>query len=105
MAQNEPIEVVHIGKNLKGDHSLYIQIHDRDHKTLWNSGTGCCVISLDKYHKIPDKFKTELFENPIKKGTANGSEINNQEECDITFRIGLVKFPFPFLVSNALTQK
>ena len=104
LVHNEPKEVVHIGKNLKHC-SLYIQISDRDHKTLWNSGAGHCVISLDQYHKISEKFKAKPFESPIKIRDANGSEINNQGECDITFRIGQVKFTFPFLVSNALTQK
>ena len=40
LALNEPIEVVHIGKNLKKDCILYIQIGDRDHKTLWDLGAG-----------------------------------------------------------------
>ena len=66
---------------------------------------GHCVISLDKYHKIPDKLKTELFESPNKIRAANGSEIDNQGECLISFRIGQVQFTFPFLVSNTFTQK
>ena len=105
LAHNEPIDVVHIGKNLKEDCSLHIQIGDRDHKTLWDLGAGHHVISLDQYHKIPDKFKTDLFESPIKIRAANMSEIDNQGGCDITFRIGQVTFTFPFLVSEALTQK
>ena len=71
-----------------------MQIGDRDHKTLCNSGAGCCILSW-----------TVLFESPNKIRAINGSEIDNQDECDITFGIGWVEFTFPFLVSNALTQR
>ena len=65
---------------------------------------GKCVISLDAYLNIPNKHKTELFPSPIKIRAANGSDIDNQGECDITFRIGQEKFTLPFLVSKTLTQ-
>ena len=85
---NSETEIVSIGKNTKEDCSLYIHIGDRQHKRLWDSGVGKCVLSLDAYLNIPNKHKTELFPSPIKIRAANGSDIDNQGECDITFRIG-----------------
>ena len=83
---------------------MYIHIGDRQHKSLWDSGAGECVISLDAYLNIPNKHKTELFPSPITIRAGNGSDIDNQGECDITFRSGQEKFTFPFLVSKSLTQ-
>ena len=84
---------------------MYINIDDGQHKkSLWDSGAGKCVISLDSYLIIPNKYKTELFPSPIKIGAANGSNIDNQGECNITFRSGEEKFTFPFLVSQSVTQ-
>ena len=84
--------------------SIIIKIGDRDYRTLWDSGAGKCVISLEKYKKIPSKFKTELFKSHIKIKAANGSSFENSGECDITFKIGNEEFTFPFLVSSTLTQ-
>ena len=53
---------------------------------------------------IPDKYKTDLFSSNIKIKAANGTIINNNGECDITFRIGTEKFTFPFLCSDQLSQ-
>ena len=53
-----------------------------------DSEAGKCVISLEKYNKIPSKFKTELFKSHIKIKAANGYSIENSGECDITFKIG-----------------
>ena len=100
---NSETKIVNIGKNTKEDCSLYIHIGDRQHKSLWDPGAGKCVISLDTYLNIPNKHKTELFPSPIKIRAANGFDIDNQGECDITFRIGQEKFTFPFLVSKSLT--
>ena len=49
-------------------------------------------MSLDQYLKIPDKFKTEIYESLIKIRAVNGSEINNQVECDVTLRTGHKKY-------------
>ena len=53
---------------------------------------------------IPDKYKTDLFSSNIKIKAANGTIINNNGECDITFRMGIEKFTFPFLCSDQLSQ-
>ena len=63
-------EIVKIGT--KDDCSFIIKIGDRDYRTLLDSGAGKCVISLEKYKKIPSKFKTELFKSHIKIKAANG---------------------------------
>ena len=101
--QTTETEIVKIGT--KDDCSIIIKIGDRDYRTLWESGAGKCVISLEKYKKIPSKFKTELFKSHIKIKAANGSSIENSGECDITFKIGNEEFAFPFLVSSTLTQE
>ena len=74
-------------------------------KDLWDSHGRKCVISLDKYNKIPDIFKTDLFESNITIKAANGSSIENSGKYDITFRIGTEKFTFPFLASNTLRKE
>ena len=71
---------------------------------MWDSGACKCVISLESYKTIPDKYKTELFPSNIKIKAANGSIIHNNGECDITFRMGSEKFTFPFLCSDQLSQ-
>ena len=101
--ENESTEIVKIGT--KGDCKIIIKIGNRDYKVLWDSDAGKCVISLDKYNKMPDKFKTDLFDSDIKIKAANGSSIENSSECDMTFRIGNENFTFPLLVSNTLTQE
>ena len=96
-------EIVKIGT--KDDCSIIIKIGDRDYRTLWDSGAGKCVTPLEKYKKIPGKFKTELFESHIKTKAANCSSFANSGECDITFKTGNEEFTFPFLVSSTLTQE
>ena len=59
---------------------------------------------MNKYKTIPEKLKTQLFPSKILIKAANGSMIENKGECDITFKIGPVRFTFTFLVSNELTQ-
>ena len=53
---------------------------------------------------IPEKLKTSLVPSRILIKAANGSLIENKDECDITFKIGPAKFTLTFLVSNELTQ-
>ena len=101
-SRTETTEIVNIGT--KDDCSIMIKIGERSHKALWDSVAGKCVISLDKYKTIPEKLKTQLFPSKILIKAANGSRIENNGECDITFKIRPKKFTFSFLVSNALTQ-
>ena len=63
-------EIVKIGT--KDDFSILIKIGDRNYKTLWDSGAGCSVISIDNYKKIPVISKTEIFESDIKIKAASG---------------------------------
>ena len=93
---------MHVGT--KHDCSILIKIGNRNHKALWDSGAGKCVISYDKYKTIPEKLKTQLSSSKIMIKAANGSTIENKGECDITFKIGPARFTFTFLVSNELTQ-
>ena len=95
-------EIVHIGT--KDDCSILVKIGERNHKTLWDSGAGKCVISYEKYKTIPEKLKTSLVPSIILIKAAIGSMIENKGECDITFKIGPAIFTFTFLVSNELTQ-
>ena len=74
-------------------------------QNIWDSGAEKCVTSLEKYKKIPGKFKTELFKSHIKIKAANGSSIEKSGKCDITFKIGNEEFTVPFLVSSTLTQE
>ena len=97
-------EIVHLGKSFQNECSLLIQTGKKSHKTLWDSGACKCVISLESYKTIPDKYKTELFPSNIKIKAANGSIIDNNGECDITFRMGSEKFTFPFLCSDQLPK-
>ena len=100
--KEEEIEIVQISDNTEC--SIAIKIGYKSYKTLWDTGAGKCVISKDKYSSIPDKLKTELKPSNIIIKAAEGSIINNDGECEITFKIGPATFTFPFLVSNALTQ-
>ena len=100
--KEEEIEIVQISDNTEC--SIAIKIGYKHYKTLWDTGAGKCVISKDKYSSIPDKLKTELKPSNIIIKAAEGSIINNDGECEITFKIGPATFTFPFLVSNALTQ-
>ena len=97
-------EIVHLGKSSKDDCSLFIQTGKKIHKALWDSGACKCVLSLESYQMIPDKYKTDLFSSNIKIKAANGTIIKNNGECDITFRMGTEKFTFPFLCSDQLSQ-
>ena len=62
-------------------------------------------MSFDCYNAVPAKFKTDLFISPIKIKAANSTLIENKGECDITFKIGSIKFTFPFLCSDQLSQQ
>ena len=79
----ETTEIVHVGT--KDDCSILIKIGERNHKALWDSGAGKCVISYDKYQTISEKLKTQLSPSKIMIKAANGSTIENKGECDITF--------------------
>ena len=98
-------EIVHLGQRSKDECSLFIQTGKRTHKALWDSGACKCVLSLESYNMIPDKYKTDLFPSSIKIKAANGTIIDNSGECDITFRMGTQKFTFPFLCSSQLSQQ
>lgn len=98
-------EIVHLGKRSQDECSLFIQTGHRGHKALWDSGAGKCVLSFDCYNSIPHKYKTDLFPSQIKIRAANGTLIDNKGECDVTFKIGEVKFTFPFLCSAQLSQQ
>ena len=104
---NTPIEtdLVHLGRRPQDECSLFIQTGKRSHKALWDSGAGQCVLSFDCYNAIPAKYKTDLFTSPIKIKAANGTLIENKGECNITFKIGSIKFTFPFLCSAQLSQQ
>ena len=65
-------------------------------------GRTMCI-SSDCYNAIPAKYKTDLFTGPIKIKAANGTLIENKGEYDITFKIGSIKFTFPFLCSAQLS--
>ena len=97
-------EIVYLGRSSKDDCSLFIQTGKKTHKALWDSGACKCVLSLESYQMIPDKYKTDLFSSNIKIKAANGTNIKNNGECDITFRMGTEKFTFPFLCSDQLSQ-
>ena len=70
-------EIVHLGKSSKDDCSLFIQTGKKTHKALWDSGACKCVLSLESYKMIPDKYKTDLFSSNIKIKAANGTIIKN----------------------------
>ena len=97
-------EIVHLGMTSKDDYSLFIQTGKKTHKASWDSGACKCVLSLESYKMIPDKYKTDLFSSNIKIKAANGTIIKNNGECDITFRMRTEKFTFPFLCSDQLSQ-
>ena len=97
-------EIVHLRRSSKDDSSLFIQTGKKTHKALWDSGACKCVLSLESYQMIPDKYKTDLFSSNINIKAANGTIIKNNGECDITFRMGTEKFTFPFLSSDQLSQ-
>ena len=98
-------EIVHLGKSSQNECSLFIQTGKKAHKALWDSGACKCVLSLESYKMIPEKYKTELFTSSIKIKAANGTIIKNNGECDITFKMGTEKFTFPFLCSDQLSQQ
>ena len=96
------LKLFHLGKSFQNECSLLIQTGKKAHKTLWDSGACKCVISLESYKTIPDKYKTEFFPSNIKIKAANGSIIHNNGECDITFRMGSEKLTFPFSVLRSI---
>ena len=98
-------DLVHLGRRPQDECSLFIQTGKRSHKALWDSGAGQCVLSFNCYNAIPTKYKSDLFTSPIKIKAANGTLIENKGECDITFKIGSIKFTFPFLCSAQLSQQ
>ena len=98
-------DLVHLGRRPQDEYSLFIQTGKRSHKALWDSGAGQYVLSFDCYNAIPTKYKTDLFTSPIKIKAANGILIENKGECGITFKIGPIKFTFPFLCSAQLSQQ
>ena len=59
-------EIVHLGKSSQNECSLFIQTGKKAHKALWDSGACKCVLSLESYKMIPEKYKTELFASSIK---------------------------------------
>ena len=82
-----------------------VLIGNRQHKALWDSGAGKCVISFNYYQSIPTKYKTELYLSSIKIKDANGTFITIMGECDLIFVIGDERFTFPFLCSDQLSQQ
>ena len=80
-------------------------IGNRSYKILWDSAAAKCVLSLDCYHSISPKFKTELHESSIKIGAANGSFIKNKGEYNLTFKTNNEQFAFRFLCSEQLSQQ
>ena len=77
----------------------------RSQKVLWDSDAGRCVTSYDCYNSLHPKYKTELFPSNVRIRAANGMFIANKEECDITLKINIVRFTFPFLCSDQLSQQ
>ena len=62
--QTTETDTVKIGT--KDGCSIIIKIGDTVYRTLWYSGAEKYAISLEKYKKIPSKFKTELFKSQSK---------------------------------------
>ena len=98
-------DLIHLGRRPQDECSLFIQTGKRSHRALWDSGPGQCVLCFDCYNTIPAKYKTDLFTSPIKIKAASGTLIENKGECDITFKIGLIKFTLPFLCSAQFSQQ
>ena len=69
----EEAEIVHINKKSADECAGMVKIGNRNHKALWDTGAGRCVMSYDCYQNIPTKFKTELFCNKIKIKASNGT--------------------------------
>ena len=74
-------EIVHSGKSSKDDCSLFIQTGKKTHRALLDSGACKCVLFLESYQMIPDKYKTDLFSSNIKIKAANGTMTKNNGEC------------------------
>ena len=62
----------------------------------WGQDNGYCLLIV---------IMLSLFTSPIKIRAANGTLIENKGECDISFKIGPIKFTFPFLCSAQLSQQ
>ena len=79
------MNVVYLLKLAKGNLKPYgIQVQDNE---------SCLLIVT-----MPSQQRntSDLFPSLIRIRAANGTEIENKGECDITFRIGQTKFTFPF---------
>ena len=102
---NDETEIVHLHRKSADECALMVLLGNRQHKALWDSGAGKCVMSFDCYQSIPTKYKTELYPSRIKIKAANGTFITNKGECDLTFVIGDERLTFPFLCSDQLSQQ
>ena len=98
-------EIVHIGRKSQNECAILTVIGDRNQKVLWDSVAGRCIISYDCCNSLHPKYKTELFPSSVKIRAANGTFIPNKGECDVTFKINMETFRFPFLSSDQLSQQ
>ena len=98
-------EIVHIGRRSQNKCAIITVIGERSQKALWDSGAGRCVISYDCYNSLHPRYKTEMFPCSAKIRTSNGTLIPNKGECDVTFRINMERFTFPFLCLDQLSQQ
>ena len=102
---DDETEIVHIGRKSPNECAVITTVGNRSQKALWDSGAGRCVLSYDCYNSISPKYKTELFLSKIRSKATNGTFITNKGECDVTLGISNVKFTFPFLCSDQLSQQ
>ena len=56
----EETEIFHLGKSFQNDCSLFIQTGKKSHETLWNSGACKCIILLESYQTVPNKYKNRI---------------------------------------------
>ena len=80
-------------------------IGERSLKALWDSSAGRCILFYECYKSLHPKYKTELFPSSIRIRAANGMFIPNKRECDVTFKINMERFTFPFLYFDKLSQQ
>ena len=90
-------EILHIGRKSQNECAVITGIGARNHKALWDSGAGRCIMSYDCYNSLHPKYKTELFPSSVRIKASNGTFIANKGECDITLKINNERFTFPFL--------
>ena len=103
---NDDTKIVHLHRKSADECTLMVLIGNRNHKALWDSDAGKCVISFDYYYQgIPTKYKALQYPSGIKIKASNGTFINNKGECDLKFVIGDERFTFPFLCSDQLSQQ